>query len=1206
MLLDSVSKIRVSTPESLIDTDFEYGLQAVKWETLQLVNNLPTFFSRTGDAVLPVSNVQTRAGLEYVYVTTNGNHGLIDGQPILIQGLKTPYAEGYFTVNKVLTPSNFVYRSALPQLATTIISDPNTTALFPGQYYQGTGLTQSQFQYIHTDSNLPSQLNVNTFYPHGFSNSTTFMITNSVGKRVLNFNGTNVSGSNISITGHNLVDTAQVTYSKNTNASALTGLTDGGTYYVFGTTSNVVRLSAALSPLTAISITAPTGSNHQLITNDDATDGSFYTVASIPTQSNMLLQAPFQILPNVLTFDPANTINLSQSIIEFPYLHKAQTGAQVTYSSGAGTACAGLTSGTTYYVIRRDLYSMQLATTYANALAGTAINMRAGTLGTGTAHTLTFHGIDGEVVGTGTVTLSNGSNLAWGSNINFLSMIRQDENFYVEIPAAASNVYTITSYSSNLFTVGVTLSNTLPVRFNGVATGVTDGNLYYARNISGSNHSLFATWTEANTNTNPVIPTAFTSGTLSTRSYGSVFQTTCSDVLSTSRIKLATNATVTSSNLRVIMHTGIYPFMNGLVLHRAMDGGVELIPSNNDDAQVIRQTRRYFRYQPGKGIQCSLSVNFNAPLDVDYASYNAGTGKVSVTTKRPHRMSTGLTITMDNQVAAYKNSSWTGVYTVTVTSITTFDYTPAVAPTPTVCPGLPVFWVNSWSNSRVRAGLFDDQNGMFFEFDGLNMYAVRRDSVTQISGYSSVTYGSPIVTGVQNTNYLSQITAKSMIVIKGMSYKVAYVQSNTIFYIQPPYRGVSDAFCVISQTTDTRTIQSDWNLDKCDGTGPSGYLLDPRRIQMVYYDYSWYGAGKIRYGFKDTLGDVRYVHQYVHNNQMTSAYFRAGNLPARYEILNIGTPTWVPPLLHWGTSVIMDGRYDDDKAYLFTASGNVLSFGNGDTIAVMCTIPSPFNQLTNVYDPYTRKTVSAYRILTSGFAASNSRYADVQNLRPGTRVTGTNLPTNTFTIGTPQRDNTDPNKAIIYIDKSPTNTNLINTNYTFGETTDIIPPIIPIVSLRMAPSVDTSIGGLLGSRELVNRMQLKLRSCELMTTNDTEIQLILNATNDNKTWAAATSPSLSQLVYHNKNDSIEGGTVIFSYRVPGGVFDSSGKRTSLIQSYDITQLGALGNSIMGGNGVYPDGTDVLTIAAICLEAGGVTATTPYTITGRLTWAENQS
>lgn len=1203
MLLDSVSKFRVSTPESLIDTDFEYGLQGVKWETLQLVNNLPTFFSRTGDAPIPLADVTTRAGVEYVYVTTQSNHGLIDGQPILIQGLRSPYAEGYFTVNKVLSPSNFAYRTSLPQLSTGTINDNFTSALYPGQYYQGTGLTQQQILFIHTNSNNPSQLNVNTIFPHGFSNGTAFNIVNSVGRRILTFAGTSVTGgSNISIPGHNLVDGTIIRYNKNLNASALVGLTDGANYFVTQTTSNLIRLSASSNLTPLVTGLGTAGTDHQFITNDDATDGSFYTIASIPTQSNFLLQAPFQILPNTYTIDPSINVNLFNSMIEFNQLHKAQTGAQVVYSTGGGTAFGGLTNNTTYFTIRQDTSNIRLATTYSNAVTGTFINMSAGTLGTGTAHTFTFHGIDGEVVGTGTVSLSNTSNIAWGSNLNFLSMVRPDEKLLIEVPVTPAS-YSV-SVAGSVFTVGANLTTGTPLKFLGSATaGLVNNYIYYARNLSATTVSLHPTPTDATNNTNAISPTG-ASGTLQNRSqYTSIFEPLVWNVLSSTRVSLQTPATVTASNLKVLSHTGVFPFMDGLVLHRAMDGGVELVPSNNEDAQVIRQTRRYFRYQPGKGIQCSLSVNFNAPIDVDYASYNSGTGKVTVFTKKPHRMTTGLQITMDNQVAAYRGGTWTGVYTVTVTNITSFEYTPSVAPSPAVAPGLPIFWVNGWSNSRIRAGLFDDQNGMFFEFDGSTLYAVRRDSVTQISGYSSVTYGSPMITGVQNTAYLTQIVPKQMVVIKGMSYKVAFVESDTVFYVQPPYRGVSDNFCMISLTTDTRTPSSQWNLDKCDGTGPTGYVLDPRRIQMIYYDYSWYGAGAIRFGFKDPTGEVRYVHKYIHNNQFTTAYFRAGNLPARYEIQNVGAPTWVPPLLHWGTSVIMDGRYDDDKAYLFTAPGNVLSFTNGDQIVVSCTIPSNTTRYT-IYDPYTQTSQSAWAILSAG--TGTSRYIDVQNLRPNTPISGNNLPAGTLTIGTPQKDNIDANKALIFINRQPTAASGSANNYTIGITTDIIPSIIPIVSLRVAPSVDTSIGGLLGARELINRMQLRLRSVDLMTTNDTEIRLILNPVNDNTNWVAATSPSLSQLIFHNKNDTTEGGTVIFSYRVPGGIFDSSGKRTSQVQSYDISALGSLGNSIMGGNGVYPNGTDVLTVAAVCLEAGGVAATTPYTLSARLTWAENQS
>jgi hypothetical protein len=50
-LMDPVGKMRVSTPQSLIDTDFEYGVQPTKWESINLLNNRPTSFY---DPTLPI------------------------------------------------------------------------------------------------------------------------------------------------------------------------------------------------------------------------------------------------------------------------------------------------------------------------------------------------------------------------------------------------------------------------------------------------------------------------------------------------------------------------------------------------------------------------------------------------------------------------------------------------------------------------------------------------------------------------------------------------------------------------------------------------------------------------------------------------------------------------------------------------------------------------------------------------------------------------------------------------------------------------------------------------------------------------------------------------------------------------------------------------------------------------------------------------
>lgn len=55
--------------------------------------------------------------------------------------------------------------------------------------------------------------------------------------------------------------------------------------------------------------------------------------------------------------------------------HKFVTGQKVTYANGGGTDMTGLTNNTDYFVIKTGANTFKLATTYANAVAGTAINI---------------------------------------------------------------------------------------------------------------------------------------------------------------------------------------------------------------------------------------------------------------------------------------------------------------------------------------------------------------------------------------------------------------------------------------------------------------------------------------------------------------------------------------------------------------------------------------------------------------------------------------------------------------------------------------------------------------------------------------------------------------------------------------------------------------------------------------------------------------
>ena len=67
--------------------------------------------------------------------------------------------------------------------------------------------------------------------------------------------------------------------------------------------------------------------------------------------------------------------------------HGLTTGQAVQYSRGLGTAIEGLDEGGFYFVIRTDAGNFKLATTLANANAGTAVDLVA--VGAGTSHTVT-------------------------------------------------------------------------------------------------------------------------------------------------------------------------------------------------------------------------------------------------------------------------------------------------------------------------------------------------------------------------------------------------------------------------------------------------------------------------------------------------------------------------------------------------------------------------------------------------------------------------------------------------------------------------------------------------------------------------------------------------------------------------------------------------------------------------------------------------
>ena len=1074
-LMDPVGKLRVSQPQSLIDTDFEYGLQPTKWENMNLISNKATLFYLPNQTIASVTNIAATSGSRAVTVSTTaaGTAGLVVGAYVFIQGTTYGPADGYYLIDTVTPGTSFTYLMRNIAVATGSIWINGITNLYLA--FQYTGCTDA----VSSITNSGTTVTVNTTHPHGLHIGNYVMIRN---------------------------------YIANTNAP-------NGTWCVTSVPSPRVFSFQAIS--------APTG-----------------TIAA--------------------------TRNLTTVAI---------TGTGGEFSCDTTTLWVGM------------------RITISGTLGGT------GSI-TGYANPTTYQ-----------IFATNGS---------------------------------------TTFTLR-TLGGGAIVTTAGTPTGLT----YATSGAQG------------------------VAGELS-------------------------------------------PRPEGVFYHRAFDGGVQYNSSSAfHGLQTMRQSRRYFRYQSGKGIQFSTNVIMKPGMNVDVISSVGNV--VTVQTKIPHNLSTGLSVT----VSGCTPTAYNGTFLITsVLDHNRFTYTAGSSPGAFTF-GIPFVVVNNWFNSMVRVGMFDSQNGFFFEFDGQNLYAVRRNTSTQLSGIVAVTNQSSTITGT-NTLFSKQLAPGDFISIRGMSYRVATIVSDTSMTIMPEYRGNTVAAgVVISKTIDTKVVQSSWNIDPMNGTGPSGYNIDLTRIQMIYMDYSWYGAGAIRFGFKDIKGEVQYCHRLVHNNSLTEAFMRSGNLPARYETNTLGAYTYVTatlansgttltvadttlfpssgslmiqnPLattaltsvtiadtaggftcasttLAVGMNVTIVGTYGGTGSITGYVTGNVyrISATNGSTTftlqtqagaAIVTTAGTPtgltYTPSAYEYVVYTGKSATTFTglirgtvgsspasvVTTSGSATITGASLTTAAVQVGMFITGAGIPDGTHIIsivaGTAVMSQAATASATITATVYAMGA--VNPTHTYSATAPIgvyghSPQFSPLIShwgssvimdgrfdddksfvfttgmttglaiaagatncllsLRVSPAASDGITATLGLREIINRMQLVMRTIGLQTDGRMLGQLILNGVPASGTFATPTAnpSSLAQVAVHSAGTTITGGEAIYAFYTEGaggGVFATTARDVQLIRD--------LGNSILGGaitnnvnQNAYPDGPDILTLVLTNLEG------TSRNAIARIGWTEAQA
>jgi hypothetical protein len=114
---------------------------------------------------------------------------------------------------------------------------------------------------------------------------------------------------------------------------------------------------------------------------------------------------------------------------------------------------------------------------------------------------------------------------------------------------------------------------------------------------------------------------------------------------------------------------------------------------------------------------------------------------------------------------------------------------------------------------------------------------------------------------------------------------------------------------VSGSVAETRVAQTDWNIDKLDGNGPSGFTLDITKAQIHWIDIEWLGLGTVRTGFVIN-GQLVHCHSFHHANLITSTYMTTASLPLRYEIENLGTTANNSTLKQVCSTAISEGGYE--------------------------------------------------------------------------------------------------------------------------------------------------------------------------------------------------------------------------------------------------------------------------------------------------------
>lgn len=1074
---DALERMRVGIPQAMIDADFEYGLQPTKWQAISMQRGYPSYYELPASDI-PVSSVVTDAstgtsgvGASLITVTTVSQHGFSQGDPFTIRALASSItgfnrAEGSFIVSSVTASNVFTYfaKSKVGTSNGQVLAQ-STTQLRKAGFYTGADIGEPTFTVVNNGSSGSFQTNFLTV-PSGSTIITYDGTTPPIGAPL---SGTGVAtGTQVA----GIFDGGRGTGGSVDTVRVDTAVSSGATSIVLTSTSTIAANMAipddwtdSTTPPqlvitsvvgTTINLSGPIATNYRgdtedyfnisinssrnvagtatnaefRVTVEDLGEGNEYTVAGVDVQGSGYLQGDTLLITGDNLGGSTPDHDLYLKVIEVA--DDSTEGSINIVETLQGDANPAISGPQTYTGLSASQTTNPAST---NAL----INIRR----TRGAYSFLSFAIFGSDYFVGERYLIPGTDLGGLSPLNDATFTITERDVST---LSFAGTFTGNAIRGETFDVFATLSVSQATEAE-LSTGdtVTYSAIPLIEITFANNHGLIPG--------NSVTTTISSAGTNHELLAGSFFVST---VPSLTKIRYNPRSPGTIDTVTPI-EGDVYIRPDSFFSHRPFDGGVQLGTGGpQHGGQSIRQSKKYIRYQSGKGAMYNTGALFAPSFDVrSITASGTASGSIItiITDDEDHSLQAGSTV----RIIGVRTTGYDGDYTVNsivdertfrVVAITALGNTTAEIGSQCLVSTL------TWHGAVVRSGPYDDQNGIFFQYDGNQLSVARRTSTFQVAGTIAIDSDSSLVTGT-NTRFLDQLQEGDRVVIRGMTHVVSNIASNTSMTVTPDFRGVSNiSGAKIAKVQDLIIPQSEWNLDRCDGTGPSGYNIDITKMQMIGMQFSWYGAGFIDWMFRGSNGDYVFCHRLKGNNLNSEAYMRTGNLPVRYEVLNEGARSRLNGAINNSQdTIVLDDTgefpstgtvYIDNEIITYTGKNNTTNTLTGCTRGA---------SLTNF-------VAGASRTYSAGSAASHNDNQGVVLISCTTSPIISHWGSAYLIDG-----QFDEDRGYIF-SYSETNLEVSTQRQT-------------AFMLRLAPSVSNAVTGDLGEKELLNRAQLLLSSIEI-------------------------------------------------------------------------------------------------------------------------------